>query len=64
VATHIFAEVMLLSSMPDRGKPGRVAGTREKFFLPWPYFVVFRIVGDEVRILRIRHTARRWPVRS
>jgi addiction module RelE/StbE family toxin len=64
LTTHIFNEVMLLSSMADRGKPGRVAGTREKLFLPYPYFAVYRIVGNQVRILHIRHTSRRWPTSS
>jgi toxin ParE1/3/4 len=64
VASRIFDEVMSLSSMAERGAPGRIPGTREKFFVLWPYFAVYRIIGDEVRILHIRHTARRWPMRS
>jgi addiction module RelE/StbE family toxin len=61
VATRIFDRVMSLSSIAERGTPGRIHGTRETFILPWPYFVVYRIVGEEVRILHIRHTSRRWP---
>jgi len=64
LTTYIFDEVMLLVDMPDRGKPGRVPGTREKFFLPHPYFAVYRVSGDQVRILHIRHTSRRWPTSS
>ena len=62
VAARIFDRVMSFNTMADRSKPGRLPGTRESFLVPWPYFIVYRIVGDEVRVLRIRHTARRWPV--
>jgi toxin ParE1/3/4 len=61
VASYIFEEVMLLSTMAERGKPGRIPGTRELFFLPYPYFAVYRVVGDQVRILQIRHTSRQFP---
>ncbi len=63
VATRVFEELMSLSSMAERGAIGRLPGTREKFFVPWPYFAVYRIVGDEVRIMHIRHTSRQWPLR-
>ena len=62
VAARIFDRVMSFDTMSGRSKPGRIPGTRESFLAPWPYFIVYRIVGDEVRVSRIRHTARRWPV--
>jgi toxin ParE1/3/4 len=64
VARSIFDRITSLSSMPDRGRTGKAPGTRELLFSPWPYAAVFRIVNDEVRILRIRHTAQRWPAKS
>lgn len=63
IASHIIGQAVSLSLMPRRGKPGRIVGTREIYILPWPYFVVYRVVRNEVHILRIRHTARRWPPR-
>jgi plasmid stabilization system protein ParE len=36
---------------PDKSLPGL------------PYVVPYRIVGSGVRILRVYHTARRWPAR-
>lgn len=64
VASRIFDRVMSFDSMADRSTPGRVPNTRESFLTPWPYFIIYRVVGDDVRILCIRHSARRWPLRS
>jgi len=61
VATRIFDEVMALVSMPNRGRPGLASGSREIIFHPWPYIAVYRVVEDEVRIVRIRHAAQNWP---
>jgi len=63
LTSNIFGQAVSLSVMPRRGKPGRLAGTREIYILPWPYFVVYRVIRNEVHILHIRHTARKWPPR-
>ena len=64
VATQIFDRVMSLTTMAERSTPGRVPNTRETFLTPWPYFIVYRVVGEDVRIMHIRHTSRQWPVRG
>ena len=64
VASRIFDRAVSLASMPERGTPGRVAGTREKAVHPWPCFIVYRIVGQDVRTLRIRRGARQWLAKS
>ena len=47
-----------LASFPHRGR--RVAGTDlRELVTAYPYIIRYRIVRDEVRILRVRHTARR-----
>jgi addiction module RelE/StbE family toxin len=61
VATRIVTEVVDLSSMSHRGRIGRADGTRELVFHPWPYIAVYRVVDNQVRILRIRHAAQNWP---
>jgi toxin ParE1/3/4 len=48
---------MSLETMPDRGRSGRIAGTRE--FVIAPFILVYRIKA--VEILRIYHSAQDWP---
>ena len=61
VASRIFDEVMALSSMAQRGRAGKMEGTRELVFHPWPYIAVYRIAGEQVRIICIHHAAQDWP---
>lgn len=60
VAAAIFERAAALRTFPNRGRRGRVEGTREPVLAPLPFIVVYG-VSDEVRILRILHGARRWP---
>jgi len=64
VLTEIFTAVESLSSLPNRGRLGRLSDTRELVLTPSPYIAVYRVLSQEVRILRIRHAARKWPYRS
>lgn len=49
-----------LATSPRIGAIGRVAGTRE--LIPHEsYRLVYEISGEDVWILAIVHTARRWP---
>jgi toxin ParE1/3/4 len=48
---------------PRLGRAGRVEGTRELIISNAPYIVAYRVVEDQVRILAIVHTSRRWPRR-
>jgi toxin ParE1/3/4 len=50
-----------LPSLPKLGRTGRIAGTREMTVAGTRFFIVYRIAEDCVDILRIMHTARRWP---
>ncbi|HJV03416.1 MAG TPA: type II toxin-antitoxin system RelE/ParE family toxin [Burkholderiaceae bacterium] len=49
-----------LIAYPGLGKPGRAAGTRE-LVAHQHYILVYDIAGDQVRVLRVLHTARQWP---
>jgi toxin ParE1/3/4 len=51
----------LLAKNPEMGRPGRVPGTRELVVPKTPFIVPYRLVGNTVQILRIFHSARRWP---
>jgi toxin ParE1/3/4 len=50
-----------LSRLPESGRPGRIANTRELVSSGTPYILPYRIVGDTIQILRVFHSARRWP---
>jgi plasmid stabilization system protein ParE len=45
-----------LEHLPERGRPGLVAGTRELVAL-WPYVIVYRVFEDSVEVIRIWHGA-------
>ena len=61
VAQEIVDAVKALSTLPNRGRPGRVEATRELVLTPLPFVAVYEIVGEEVRVLRVLHGAQRWP---
>lgn len=52
-----------LTSFPEAGRAGRVAGTRELVVAKTPYIAVYRIAGENIDILAVHHAARRWPER-
>jgi toxin ParE1/3/4 len=52
-----------LALYPDRGRPGRVAGTRELIVAELPFILAYRVRRRRVEILRVLHTSRRWPRR-
>jgi toxin ParE1/3/4 len=51
----------LLPDNPHIGRAGRVPGTRELVIPQTPYIVPYRVQRDTIQILRVYHTARRWP---
>ncbi len=61
VGDKIRNQTAKLATPPDIGRKGEVVGTRELPIHPWPYIVVYRIDGDTIRIIRVRHGARLWP---
>lgn len=50
-----------LLSFPQRGRPGKKAGTRELVLSPLPWIVVYTVRDDVVHVVRILHGAQRWP---
>jgi len=58
---NIFKFASELKLFPRRGRPGRKEGTRELVLTHLPYVVVYEVVDQSVRVLRVLHGARRWP---
>jgi toxin ParE1/3/4 len=58
VDSRILLEVEGLIEFPKRGRPGRVAGTRELVIASLPYLVVYGVEPVEVVIYRVVHGAR------
>ena len=58
---RILTSVSELRQFPRRGRPGRREGTRELVLTQLPYLVVYQIVDQRIRVLRVLHGARRWP---
>lgn len=63
VAGRIREATRLVTEHPAMGRPGRVAGTRELLVPGTPYLLPYRVVGEVVEVLRVLHSARRWPRR-
>ena len=58
---ELFSEnAKRLINFPNIGRLGRVAGTRE-VVAHQNYVMIYDVVGDQVRILRVLHTAMLWP---
>lgn len=60
---HMLASAGMLAQHPQMGRPGRVPGTRELVVTRFPYILPYRVRGQAVEILRVFHTARKWPQR-
>jgi toxin ParE1/3/4 len=61
IAQRIRQAVSGLSQFPDRGRLGRVAGTRELVISGSPFIVAYRISNGHVDVLAILHGSRQWP---
>jgi len=63
LAKRIFDGAMALEAMSFRGRLGGETDTRELVYSGTSYVAIYRVVGEQVRILRIRHTSQDWPRR-
>ena len=59
---RIDSAISDLVLFPERGRQGRVAGTRELIMTGTPFVIAYRITDRDVQILAVLHAARRWPV--
>jgi toxin ParE1/3/4 len=61
IAKTIYESAGSLKSFPNKGRPGRVEGTRELPLSPFPFVVVYRIRKDIVEIANVIHGEQKWP---
>ena len=60
---HLRDSASTLAEHPNMGRPGRIAGTRELVVTRFSYILPYRVRDGAVEILRVFHTARKWPNR-
>jgi toxin ParE1/3/4 len=58
---YVKAKADALGDFPATGRPGRVPNTRELVIDRYPFVLPYRVVGDEVQVLRVFHTRRKLP---
>lgn len=58
---YIKSKVDALGNFPASGRPGRVPNTRELVIDRYPFVIPYRVVGDELHVLRVFHTRRKQP---
>jgi plasmid stabilization system protein ParE len=63
LAARIQQVAARIALLPQSGRPvAQRPGVRVVPLLRYPYLIFYAVSGDAVRILHIRHTARRpWP---
>ena len=61
VDEKISSQVQQLIEFPERGRSGRVEGTRELVINRTSYIAAYCIKGNVVLILRILHSSQLWP---
>ncbi|MGB2678104.1 MAG: type II toxin-antitoxin system RelE/ParE family toxin [Candidatus Acidiferrum sp.] len=61
VVLTLYHGIADLRTFPNRGRSGRIEGTRELVFPSLPYIAVYRVHHQAVEIVRIYHAAQNWP---
>ena len=61
IAKTIYESAGSSKSFPNKGRTGRVEGTRELPLPPLPFVVVYRVLKDLVEIANVVHGAQKWP---
>jgi toxin ParE1/3/4 len=61
IARTMYKAVGRLNTFSNRGRLGRVDGTRELVLSPLPLIVVYRVNKIAVEIARVLHGAQQWP---
>jgi toxin ParE1/3/4 len=63
IASAVLDAVDRLAELPNLGRPGRVAGTRELVVPGTPYVIPYRLRGDRLEVIAVFHGRQKWPKR-
>jgi addiction module RelE/StbE family toxin len=61
IAGALLDAVERLAELPNLGRPGRVAGTRELVVPATPYIIAYRLRGDRLQVVAVFHGRQKWP---
>lgn len=61
IVDRVEGSAAAIPDNPQRGRSGRVSGTRELIIAGTPYLIVYRISPDTIDVLRVLHGAQQWP---
>jgi toxin ParE1/3/4 len=62
-AAAVLSTVERLADLPNLGRPGRVAGTREMVVPGTPYVIAYRPRGNRLEVIAVFHGRQKWPKR-
>ena len=57
----VLEAIEYLGTYPTMGRAGRVPKTRELVVSGTPFIIIYQVRRSTIMILRILHTARKWP---
>ena len=60
VVRHILECVESIKDNPSIGRAGRILRTRELIISKYPYIVPYQVRDDNIYVLRVLHTSRKW----
>lgn len=63
IARVLLDAVERLARLPNVGRPGRVAGTRELVVPGTPYVIPYRLRGGRLEAIAVFHGRQKWPKR-
>ncbi len=61
IASVLLEAAERLAELPNLGRPGRVAGTRELVVPGTPYLIPYRLRGDRLEVIAVFHGRQKWP---
>ena len=61
IASALLEAIERLAQLPNLGRPGRVAGTRELVVPRVPYIIPYRLRGDRLEVVAVFHARQKWP---